>query len=153
MPVSGGLAFRALDTHVVAGLADEPALVAPGVAMSFAELLDASASVAAGLRAVGLAPGDAVDLRVEDPRTRVVTILAAVRLGLVVESGAAARVEGDPPRVVHAAVDEPWDVILRAGRGDPQPAPAADADGYAERMLARHPDVLGPLLEGRPATL
>jgi hypothetical protein len=45
-----------------------------------------------------------------------------------------------------------FDVLVKAGRNDPAPALADDPPGYAEEVRAAHPDVVGPLLAGRPIT-
>ncbi|MFI9722924.1 AMP-binding protein [Streptomyces sp. NPDC052396] len=72
--------------------AAEPALIAPGMTLSHAELDARVAAVAARLTAAGVAPGDRVALAVEYGAEQVVGALAALRAGAVclpVDPGAA----------------------------------------------------------------
>lgn len=147
------LGFEILDRHVVAGAADEPALVDAGGAISFAGLLERAAALAAGLRAIGVDAGHEVRIHLEGP-VAVELTCACIRLGAYPgSSGAVVVRDGDDgPEVV--AVDDVWplDVVRRAGSGDPAGALRSDPDGYRERLLALVPHVVEPLLAGRPVT-
>lgn len=146
------LAFRALDLHVVRGRADEPALFTDGGTLSYAQLLHESASLAGGLRDLGLRAGAPVRLSVPDRRTWVVAVLAIVRLGAEPQDEAEFSITGDPA-VVHVAGQEfEFDLVLRAGRVDPATAAVHDEGDYAERMERRFGDVLATLLHGGTLT-
>ncbi|MET0767172.1 MAG: AMP-binding protein [Aeromicrobium sp.] len=146
------IAFRALDAHVVAGRADELALVTPAGSLSYAQLLHESACVAGGLRDLGLRAGAPVRLSVTDRHTWVVSVLAIARLGAEPDHDASFRIEGDPA-VVHAGDEEyEFALVLRAGRTDPAPAAVHDDGDYGERMERQFGDVLATLLHGGTLT-
>ncbi|EFQ83169.1 hypothetical protein HMPREF0063_12378 [Aeromicrobium marinum DSM 15272] len=150
------LAFRLLDVHVIHGRADDRAVQHPDLTRSFAELLHESASLAGGLRMMGLGPEDVLVLRSPSVQVRVVTVLACIRLGAHVEDDAVsphAVVEGDPAQVVLGDAAESWAVLLKAGRGDPAEAAPTDPPGYAARVAEQHADLVEPLLAGRPVSL
>lgn len=158
MASTASLAFRLLDAHVIGGRADDLAVQVDGWSITYARLLHDSAGLAAGLRWVGCEPGHRLGLDTVKPRIHVVSLLAGIRLGLDVHAGpapatGAGRVLGDPAHVEVGAVREAWDLVLRAGRGDPEPAAAADPhEAYATSMLQRHDVLLTPLLAGDTAT-
>lgn len=146
------LAFRLLDHHVVEGRADEPALVTPEHTLSYAQLLHESASLAGGLRELGLGPQTPVHVDVPDRHVWVLSVLAVVRLGAEPDPEARFRIAGSP-----AIVDTPdqgydLDLVLRAGRVDPAVAPARDPEGYADRLTQRYGDVIAVLLHGGTLT-
>lgn len=146
------IAFRALDRHVVEGRADELALVTPSGSLSYAELLHESASLAGGLRDLGLRAGAPVALSVPDRHTWVVSVLAIVRLGAEPDREAGFRIEGDPA-TIHAGDEEyELELVLRAGRVDPARAEMHDAGDYGERMERTYGDVLATLLHGGTLT-
>ncbi|MGF9756786.1 AMP-binding protein [Microvirga sp. 0TCS3.31] len=134
--------YNALDIHVVRGRADDVAVHLDGTGHTFAWLLTEVAACAGVLRAFGVEVGDQVALGAVPHGAGVVSVLAAARLGAVVQyddsPGATGKV------VVHSTSDGvvvsvdgedlPWDVAMRAGRTDP--AGCADVPGDA--VLARH---------------
>lgn len=134
--------YNALDLPVVRGRADDVAAVLDGSERSFARLLTDVAACAGVLRAFGVGLGDQVALGSVPQETGVVAVLAAARVGAVVQyddsPGASATVvvRGGPDGVAFAADGQavPWDVAMRAGRTDP--AGCADVPGDA--VLARH---------------
>lgn len=145
------LAFRALDRHVIDGRADDPALVTSGGTLSYAQLLHESASLAGGLRELGMATGTPVRLHVPDRRVWVLGVLAIARLGAEpVHEGDEARYRiVDDPAIVAVGEDVlDLDLVLRAGRADPARALAVEPAGYAERLERRYGDVLAVLLHG-----
>lgn len=146
------LVFRALDRHVVDGRADDPALVTAEGTLSYAELLHESASLAGGLRELGVVAGTPLDIAVLDQRPRVVSVLAAARLGAEPREDARFRIGGEPLAVSVPDESFDYDLVLRAGRVDPATAPARDAEGYADRLLTRYGQYLEPLIAGRPIT-
>lgn len=88
--------FNAADRHVAAGLADEIALsgrsadTGEWIELDFAEVTARSAKLAGILRALEVAAGDVVLLRLPDSVERVLGMLAAARLGasfLICERG------------------------------------------------------------------
>jgi amino acid adenylation domain-containing protein len=74
------LSQRFLD--VAATQPDRPAVVTPETRWTYADLRDASASVAFGLRAAGLAPGDRVGLLFSHGAEMIAALLGALRAGL-----------------------------------------------------------------------
>jgi hypothetical protein len=138
--------YDALDLHVVRGRADEVALSLDGVDHTFAWLLTEVAACAGVLRAFAVGVGDQVALGAVPRLTGAIVVLAAARLGAVVQyddsAGAEGTVvvrsgeEGGDEGVVFSVdgEDVPWDVAMRAGRTDP--AGCADVPGDA--VLARH---------------
>jgi len=146
------VAFRALDLHVISGRADELALVTSTGSLSYAQLLHESASLAGGLRDLGLRTGAPVSLDVPDRHTWVVSVLAIARLGAEPDRDATFRIEGDPA-VVHTGEQEyELDLVLRAGRSDPAAAAVHDEGDYGDRMERAYGDVLATLLHGGTLT-
>jgi hypothetical protein len=145
--------YNALDIHVVRGHADDVATYLDGTGHTFAWLLTEAAACAGVLRAFGVEVGDQVALGAVPHGTGVVTVLAAARVGAVVQyddsPGATGKVvvraTSDGVVLSVDGEDLPWDVAMRAGRTDP--AGCADVPGDA--LLARHGDdtltVLGAL--------
>ena len=134
--------YNALDIHVVRGRADDVAAHLDGTERTFARLLTEVAACAGVLTAFGVVVGDQVALGAVPQGTGVVTVLAAARVGAVVQyddsPGATGKVvvRGTTDGVVLSAdgEDVPWDVAMRAGRTDP--AGCADVPGDA--VLSRH---------------
>jgi len=146
------IAFRALDLHVIQGRADETALHTPSGTLSYAQLLHESASLAGGLRDLGLRRGAPVHLDVPDRHTWVLSVLAIVRLGAEPDREASFSITQDPA-VVRAGEDEyELDLVLRAGRVDPARAEMHDEGDYGERMERKYGDVLATLLHGGTLT-
>lgn len=146
------VAFRALDQHVIAGRADELALVTSTDSLSYAQLLHESASLAGGLRDLGLAAGAPVHLAVPDRHTWVLAVLAVVRLGAEPDPAATFRIEGDPATIHTGDEEYELELVLRAGRVDPARAEMHDAGDYGERMERTYGDVLATLLHGGTLT-
>ena len=134
--------YNALDIHVVRGRADDVAVHLDGTEHTFAWLLTEVAACAGVLRAFGVEVGDQVALGAVPHGPGVVSVLAAARVGAVVQyddsPGATGKVvvHGTPDGVVVSVDGEdlPWDVAMRAGRTDP--AGCADVPGDA--VLSRH---------------
>lgn len=145
------LVFRALDQQVVAGLADEDAVADERGTLSYAELLHESACVAGAMSHLGVSVGTPVAIEATG-RERIIAVLACARLGALPGTSGAHRLVGDPP-VLHAPDTEvPWDLLMRAGRSEPAPAPSSDPEDYEELMMSSHGDVFAPLLAGRAIT-
>lgn len=139
--------YNALDIHVVRGRADDVAADLDGSGRTFAWLLTEVAACAGVLRAFGVEVGDQVALGSVPQGAGVVAVLAAARVGALVQyddsAGATGKVvvRGGSDGVAFAVDGEdlPWDVAMRAGRTDP--AGCADVPGDA--VLSRHgPDTL-----------
>ena len=81
--------YNALDRHVVAGRADQPALVHDSpvtgktTTLSYAQLLERVAAFAGALRALGVAKGDRVVLYMPRVMEQIIAMLAVVRLGAI----------------------------------------------------------------------
>jgi non-ribosomal peptide synthetase component E (peptide arylation enzyme) len=141
------LCFNAVDRHVVHGAATETAVRDGATTLDFARLLQDVAALAGTMRNLGVAPGAAVGVALDDDLERLLVLLACLRLGAVY-------VEGDlTPRETHLVV-EPGAVqpAVRAGRTDPAPcaelAPGTTAyvlDGEAVLLAdaADHPSWAG----------
>jgi acyl-CoA synthetase (AMP-forming)/AMP-acid ligase II len=152
MAVMTSLVFRTLDQQVVSGLADHPAVRDERGTLSYAQLLHDSASLAGGLREMGVTAGSAVALELPVVRDRVVAVLACARLGAEPGSHGPFRVTGTPPMVQTPETEVPWDVVIRAGRTDPAVAPDRDPEGYEERVLASYAEMFATLGAGQPVT-
>ena len=134
--------YNALDIHVVRGRADHVAADLDGSERTFAWLLTEVAACAGVLRAFGVDVGDQVVLGSVPQGAGVVAVLAAARVGALVQyddtPGAAGKVavRGGSDGIAFAVDgdDLPWDVAMRAGRTDP--AGCADVPGDA--VLSRH---------------
>lgn len=141
------LIYRALDAHVVHGLADEPALDDGTTALTYAQLLAEVAAIAGGLFRIGVRRGTPIDVKVRGA-WEVVAVLACARLGAVPDAAAQFRIMGDPP-VIHADGEEvPWATLLSIGKTDPEAAPEADDPGYAERLMDAYADIFATLTAG-----
>lgn len=148
------LGFDLLDRHVVAGRADEPALLVEP-RFTFARLLEHAAAVGGALKALGVTRESGFVLDLEPGVDHTVLLCACVRIGVV------ARPEGVDDTFVARRVDatthvtvpggDPIDLITlrRAGATDPAGALADDAEGFRERALREWPWILEPLLQGR----
>lgn len=142
------LGFDLLDRHVVAGGADDPA----AGRLTYARLLERSASLASGLGMLGVRRGDEVGVQVVDV-DRVLVVCACIRIGAVpAPDGAVVVALGDDDGPVVRVGDDahPLDLVRKAGSGDAAPALADDPDGYREAVLRHAADVVEPLLERRP---
>lgn len=148
------LVFRALDQHVVGGLADHPAIEDERGAMSYAQLLHESASVAGAVRHLGVTRGTEVDIDLSDGREWVIAVLACARLGAVPRKAvtgravAGFRLAGVPPVFHTPDTDVAWDLLIRAGRTEPAPAPDKDPDGYEQLLRDEYEDVFAALTTG-----
>lgn len=141
------LVFRSLDAQVVGGLADDTAVEDERGPLSYAELLHESACVAGAIHHLGVERGTEVSVDVPRGRNQVIAVLACARLGAVPSEGGTFRFEGE---VFHTADTEvAWDLLMRAGRSEPAPAPAEDADGYEELMTNAYPGIFTALLAGQ----
>ena len=143
------LAFRLLDHHVVHGLADDIAVADARGTMSYAQLLHESACIAAGLHHMGVEPGTAVVLDGLVGRDLVVTVLACARIGALPAEGGDFRVVGTPPVLLAPGTEVAWDVLDRAGRTDPAPAPHSDPDGLEQALRTAHPTIINTLEAGQ----
>ena len=142
------LVFRALDHQVIEGLADHPAVVDARGEISYAQLLHESASVAGALANLGIAAQTPVAIDLPPTRERVITVLACARVGAVPSTASAWHIAGVPPVLTTPEVTVEWDLLVRAGRTDPAPAPDADPEGYEDLLTAAYGDVFAELVAG-----
>jgi len=142
------LVFRALDQHVVSGLADHPAIEDDRGPLSYAQLLHESACVAGAINHLGVERGTAVSIDVPHGRELVIAVLACARVGAVPAPTADFKLIGVPPVLHTLDTEVAWDLLIRAGRAEPAPAPDRDPEGYEELMLSSYPAVLEPLIAG-----
>ncbi|MEJ7636152.1 AMP-binding protein [Aeromicrobium sp.] len=146
------LVFRVLDAQVVGGLADEIAVSDGRGTMSYAQLLHESASLAAGLRHMGIVAGTHVVIDLPPGRDRVAAVLACARITAVPHTTGDFRLKGTPP-VLHAPDTEvTWDVLIKAGRTEPASAPESDPDGYDEMVRETYEDIFSTLAAGGTIT-
>ncbi len=145
------LVFRALDRHVVGGLADDAAVQDERGPLSYAELLHESACVAGAINHLGVVAGTEVTVDIPKGRNRVIAVLACARLGAVPAEGATHRFEGEQFTTLDTEV--PWDLLVRAGRAEPAAAPDSDPEGYEDLLRFAFPDVIAPLLAGETVSI
>lgn len=140
--------FDALDRHVIAGRADDVALVAGERTYTFAELLGEVAAFAGLLRALGVSVGGHVQVDLPTGPEAVITLLACARLGAVpstIDGSLSVRVEDGEVMVA----DLTWELAMRAGRTDPAPVELCDIDYTTDSSYA----LLSPLIAGETLTL
>lgn len=146
------LVFRALDQHVVGGLADHPAIDDERGSLSYAQLVHESASVAGAISHLGVGSGSEVSIELPRGRDQMTAVLACARLGAVPRASGPFGFSGTPP-IFHAVDTEvPWDLLMRAGRAEPAPAPDSDPDGYEELMRQEYGELFTSLIAGETVT-
>lgn len=144
------LVFRALDQHVVGGLADNTAVEDERGPLSYAELTHESACIAGAISHLGVERGTEVSIDLPRGRNLAIAVLACARLGAVSSAGGVYRFEDE---IFHTPDTEvPWDLVMRAGRSEPAPAPDSDPEGYEDLMRGAYPDLFSALLAGGTAT-
>lgn len=143
------LVFRALDEHVVEGLADHPAIDDDRGTLSYAQLLHESASLAGALTNLGV---DELAIDLPDGRERVIAVLACARLGVLPRGAATNRLGGAPPVLRMPDTAVPWAVLVQTGRVDPAPAPARDPEGYEALIREEYDELFSTLLAGDTLT-
>lgn len=142
-PGTTNLCYNAVDQHVIRGRADDLAFTGPAP-LRMGQVLELVGTVAGAFRGLAVEEGSTVAIAHRSPRTRLVCVLAAARLGaraVVVgepdDPGAGrpdlwvtdrlprtwthrpAAVLLDGPAPQDDARDVAWDMALRAGRTDP----------------------------------
>lgn len=129
-----GLAFEALDRHVVAGRGEEPCIYFPSGSMTFAEFLTDTAALAGGLRRLNGDGALAVDLQLEANSDRLRLLLALLRLEVVPTSGGSIIITGSPAvvRVGNEEVD--LESLRKIGQVDPEPAPRGGDEHLIELL-------------------
>jgi non-ribosomal peptide synthetase component E (peptide arylation enzyme) len=140
------LVFRALDRHVVGGRAEHPAIEDDRGSLSYAQLVHESACIAGAINHLGVERGTDVSIDIPPGRNLVIAVLACARLGAVPSAKGVYRFVDET--FYTADTEVAWDLLIRAGRAEPAPAPDRDADGYEELMLSSFPEVLEPLIAG-----
>ena len=134
------LGFELLDVHVIRGRGDEVAWSDDTETLTFAQLLERSAALAGGLRAVGVSPGDEVEVDVAPGSLQVQLVCACIRLGAVPgDRGDVRIVEHADGVTVHGDEEYDLDLVMRAGRTDPAPSLPSDPPGYAATVLETWP--------------
>ena len=142
------LGFDLLDRHVVDGRGDDIACTDDTGAFTFAQLLERSAALAGGLRAIGVDAGDEVVVQVEPGNLQVKVVCACVRLGAVPGETGNVRVVEESGDVTVRWTGEQLDLALvaKAGKTDPAPSLPSDAPGYRDRVSQTFADVIDALL-------
>ncbi len=142
------LGFDLLDRHVVDGRGDDIACADDSGTLSFAQLLERSAALAGGLRALGVGAGDEVAVVVGPGNIQVQVVCACVRLGAVPSARGNVRiVESSDGVTVHAAVERlELSLVVKIGKTDPAPSLPSDEPGYRDRVRDAFGDVIGLLV-------
>ncbi|GAB3673895.1 AMP-binding protein [Angustibacter aerolatus] len=131
--------FNALDRHVIAGRADQPALIHDSPVtgtvrtITYAELLDRTARFAGALRALGVGVGDRVVVYMPMVPEAVVAMLACARLGAVhsVVFG------GFAPAELAARIDDARPTVVVAASGGIEPSRTVEYLPLLRAALAR----------------
>ncbi|MCW2831105.1 MAG: hypothetical protein JWP31_1797 [Aeromicrobium sp.] len=140
--------FRVLDTHVIGGKADDIAVEDARGTVSYAQLLHESASVAAGLRHMGVDAGTHVVIDLPHGREKVTSVLACARLLAMPRPTGDFRLAGVPP-VLHAPDTQVvWDLLIKAGRTEPASAPTVEPEGYEQVLIDAYPEIFEILAAG-----
>ncbi len=148
------LGFDLLDRHVVDGRGDDIACTDDTGTLTYAQLVERSAALAGGFRALGVGADDEVAVLVGPGNLQVQIICACVRLGAVPAGHGDVRVvESSDGVTVHTA-DEEVDLALvtKVGKTDPAPSLPSDPPGYTGRVREAFGDVVESLLAGTPVT-
>jgi non-ribosomal peptide synthetase component F len=163
--VTPNVSFALLDSAVIAGRGEEPALVGDGRTWTYARLLEEVAAMGGVLRHLGIGPGVPCVLDLRDDTDAVVAALATARVGgvvttqdhpdapvLAVTEGSTLGADGRVRlvRTTGGPVAEPdldWVVMIRAGRTDPAAPEVLDpgAPYTGERTVAEQTAVLDGL--------
>ncbi len=141
------LGFDLLDRHVVDGRGDDIACTDDTGALTFAHLLERSAALAGGLRALGVGAGDEVAVDVEPGNLQVQVVCACARLGAVPGDSGDVRIVETADGVT-VSTDEELDLalVLKVGKADPAPSLPSDSPGYRDRVSVRFGAVIEELL-------
>lgn len=145
------LGFDLLDRHVVDGRGDDLACSDGTGTLTYARLLERSAALAGGLRAVGVQGGDTVAVLVERGNLQVTVVCACLRLGVVPGRSGDVRVVGRGERAVVQMGEDDIDlsVVMKAGATDPAPSLPIDPPGLHEAVRSTFGDVIETLFAGR----
>jgi len=146
------LVFRALDRHVVGGLADHPAIEDERGPLSYAQLLHESACIAGAISHLGVEPGTELSIDLPPGRELVTSVLACARLGAVPSAGGLSGFAGTPAVFHTADTEVPWDLLIRAGRTEPSPAPDGDPEGYEGLLRQEYDGMFTALIGGQTIT-
>ncbi|MFZ0139629.1 MAG: AMP-binding protein [Aeromicrobium sp.] len=130
------LGFDLLDRHVVDGRGDDIACSDETGALTFAQLLERSAALAGGLRAIGVDAGDEVAVHLEPGNVQVQIVCACVRLGAVPGVTGDVRIVEESGDVTVRWSDEQVDLalVVKAGKTDPAPSLPSDSPGFRDRV-------------------
>ena len=141
------LGFDLLDRHVVDGRGDDIACTDDSGTLSFAQLLERSAALAGGLRALGVGAGDEVAVLVGPGNVQVQIVCACVRLGAVPSESGDVRIDESADGVtVHAGVESlELSLVVKIGKTDPASSLPSDEPGYRDRVREAFGDVVDQL--------
>jgi hypothetical protein len=144
------LGFDLLDAHVVAGRGDDIASSDATGMVTYAQLLERSAALGGGLRALGVQEGDAVAVAVEPGNLQVTIVCACVRIGAVPGHEGVVRIADDGEQARTDVGEEAHDLTLiqKAGATDPASSLRFDARGYRDAVRGGFAGVVDELLAG-----
>ena len=142
------LGFDLLDRHVVDGRGDDIACTDDSGTLSFAQLLERSAALAGGLRALGVGAGDEVAVLVGPGNVRVQIVCACIRLGAVPSARGNIRIVESSDVVSVQTAEEKLELplVVKIGKTDPAPSLPSDEPGYRDRVREEFGDVIDLLV-------
>ncbi len=89
-------------------------------------------------------------MSIDLPRGRelVIAVLACARLGAVPSASGLFAFSGTPAVLHTPDTEVVWDLLVRAGRSEPAPAPDRDPDGYEDLMREQYGELFAALIAG-----
>lgn len=118
-----GLAFDAIDQHVIDGRGEELCIIGAEREVSYIDLLAHTAALGGGLRRLGAIDGAGVSLELDPGWDRLSYLLALIRLGVAPAFESRVRVSGDPSQLQLGSESLSLETVVKLGRIDPVAAP------------------------------
>jgi len=144
-----GLAFDALDRHIILGHAERVCVTHNDKSITFVEMLEYTASLAGGLRRIGVGHDQGLSVSVADPWERLSVVLALVRLTLVPDPSASLLMTGAPSVLRIGEDDLDMAMLIKIGRVDPASAPSHPDEHLLADMIESDALWIETLLAGR----
>lgn len=148
-----GLAFDALDHHVVLGRGDEVCVITPERSVTFIDFLTHTAALAGGLSRLGIGNGNGLDLRLPAGWDRLSLLFALLRLGLTPAAGAKFHASDSPTVLSLETEIIDLTTVMKIGKTDPAPAPVDTDSHLLAELIDSDRDWYSALLAGQIITL
>lgn len=148
-----GLAFDALDRHVIFGHAERVCVTHSDKSITFVKMLEHTASLAGGLRRVGVGPDQGLSVSMADSWERLSLLLALVRLGLVPSPSASLLMTGAPGVLRIGEDDLDLEMLVKIGQVDPAAAPSSPDDHLLTELSDSDASWIETLVAGRVVEL